>query len=456
MSKILSQPRFTCALGAQQTVLAIPGAIPIIHAGPGCSIKVFDFAATGAGRQGEGYAGGNHVACTNTGESEVVFGGEDKLRSVIDGALKVLKGDLYVALSGCTAGIIGDDVEAVANEFARQGYPLVGVETAGFRGNNYFGHEAVVRGIIDQFVGDAEPAVRRGVVNVFSVVPFQDPYWRGDLEQLKTLLEKIGLTVNILFGVGSGGAEEWKSIPDAEFNLLVSPWVGLSTVEHLRQKYGTPYFHYPLLPVGAKETGKFLRAVGKYANIPGRTVEKVIAQEEKRYYDYFISIGDFIALYQNNLPYELYIAADSLYSVSIAKYLESEAGYIPKGIYAIDDPNEENSALVRKAAAENLPEYGDLLTIEADGELITEDIRQKAGKSKRALLLGSDWEREIARETGNLFLYISNPINQKLIIQKTYAGYQGGLNLLEDIYSSLFTGKEVSANTYVESLAGNA
>jgi Nitrogenase molybdenum-iron protein, alpha and beta chains len=453
MSTVISQPRFTCALGAQQTVLAIPGAIPIVHAGPGCSMKVFDYAATGAGRQGEGYAGGNHISCTNTSEKEVVFGGEEKLRSVIEGTQKVIQGDLYVALSGCTAGIIGDDIEEIAKEFARDGYPVVGVETSGFRGNNYYGHELVMKAIIDQFIGDAKPEIKKGLVNVFSVVPFQNPYWRGDLEQIKALIEKIGLKVNILFGIGSKGVSEWKDIPNAEFNLLLSPWSGLTVVEHLQKKYNTPYFHYPLLPVGTKETSKFLRTIGKYANIPEQKVEEVIKEEEKRYYDYFISIADFIALFQNNLPYEIYIVADSLYAISIAKYLENEAGYIPRGIYLIDDPNAENSSHIQDILEDNLPLYKNLLFIEADGELVTDDIRKKLGNSKRALLLGSDWEREIAKETGNLFQYISNPINQKLIIQKTFVGYQGGLNLLEEIYTSLFTGAEVSANTYAESIA---
>ena len=105
----------------------------------------------------------------------------------------------------------------------------MGVETAGFKGSSYYGHEAVVTAIIEQYIGNVEPKLRKGTMNVFSVVPGQDPYWRGDLEAIKSLLEKIGLKVNILFGSGSEGMEEWKDIPNAEFNLLLSPWVGLSS-----------------------------------------------------------------------------------------------------------------------------------------------------------------------------------------------------------------------------------
>ena len=65
MSQVIEQQRYTCALAAQQTVAAIPKAHPIVHAGPGCADKVWTFAATSAANQGEGYAGGNTISCTN-------------------------------------------------------------------------------------------------------------------------------------------------------------------------------------------------------------------------------------------------------------------------------------------------------------------------------------------------------------------------------------------------------
>jgi nitrogenase molybdenum-iron protein beta chain len=60
MSKSIEQPRFSCALAAQQTVVAIKRAVPVLHSGPGCSIKVDSLIG-----QGEGYAGGSTIPCTN-------------------------------------------------------------------------------------------------------------------------------------------------------------------------------------------------------------------------------------------------------------------------------------------------------------------------------------------------------------------------------------------------------
>src|SRR5665647_502730 len=120
MSTLIEQPRYSCALGAQQTVVAIPRAVPILHSGPGCSIKISDLIG-----QGEAYAGGSTIPCTNSGEAEIVYGGEKRLREVIDGALQVIDADLYVVLTGCTSDIVGDDVERITADYQELGHPIV-------------------------------------------------------------------------------------------------------------------------------------------------------------------------------------------------------------------------------------------------------------------------------------------------------------------------------------------
>ena len=447
----ISQPRFTCTLGAQSTVLAIPRAIPIVHAGPGCSSIVSAFAQSGY--QGEAYAGGNQVPSTNTDESNVVFGGERDLRSEIEGALKVMKGDLFVVLSGCTAGIIGDNVEEIAKDYASQGLPLVGTDTPGFKGNAYSGHEAVVKAIINQFVGNVKPQVEKGLVNVFADVPAQNPFWRGDFEQLKKLIKKLGLKVNILFGTSSKGISEWKNIPNAEFNILVSPWVGLDIVESLKQKYGTPYLHYPILPVGAVQSSHFLRTIADFAGIPNEFVEEVIKKEEERYYEFFVDTADFFSTLQNNLPYELYASGDSLTIFGVTKYLENEVGYIPNAVFVTDNPNQKNENNLKELFKKEFPEYADKLFFEIDSEKIAENVIPELQKTNRALVLGSDWEKLYTKQSGNLFQYISAPIHQQLIISKSYVGYEGGLRLLEDIYNTLFEGKTITNQTYQAKLA---
>lgn len=449
MSKIIEQPRYSCALGAQQTVLAIPKAIPILHSGPGCSSKIHGALATSAGYQGEGYVGGSHIPCTNSAEKEVVFGGEKRLDETIDGSLKVIKGDLFVVLTGCTSEIIGDDVEAVTSKYRKDGYPIVNVETGGFKGTNYFGHELVLKAIINQFIGDIEPKVRKGVVNVFSVIPFQNQNWRGDLQEIKHLLNSIDLEVNILFGYESDGIREWKDIPNAEFNLVLSPWVGVETAELLKEKYGTPYLHYPIIPIGAEATSEFLRKVGEFANIDNEKVETVIAKEERRFYQYFIGAADFFTEVKNGLPYELYTISDSTYALGASNFLINELGYIPKQVFITDNVPEKYKNKITSEFENIDEEYKDNVTFEIDGGEIEKKIKSDENLPRKTLILGSEWEDDLASYIKAPITYLSIPITNNLILNKTYIGYNGGLRFIEDIYSNILNDRFFNAR-YVD------
>ncbi|WP_265335206.1 nitrogenase component 1 [Ruminococcus albus] len=41
--------------------------------------------------------------------------------------------------------LIGDDVEAVISEVERPEYPLIFVDTGGFKGNSYYGYDIVIK-----------------------------------------------------------------------------------------------------------------------------------------------------------------------------------------------------------------------------------------------------------------------------------------------------------------------
>ena len=69
----INQVRYGCALGALHSVVAIPGAMPITHCGPGCVDKQYMSLAFYNGFQGGGYAGGAVTPSSNLQEKDVVF-----------------------------------------------------------------------------------------------------------------------------------------------------------------------------------------------------------------------------------------------------------------------------------------------------------------------------------------------------------------------------------------------
>jgi nitrogenase molybdenum-iron protein beta chain len=435
MSTTVEQPRQFCTLGGQQSVVAIERAIPIVHGGPGCSNKLFSGMAFFNGFQGSGYAGGNAVPGTNSCEKEIVFGGETRLREVIDGALKVMDGDLFVVLTGCTADLVGDDTATVVSEYRERGVPIVHASTGGFKGNNYRGHELVAEAIIDQYLQPA-PKVIPNLVNVWSVLPYQDTFWAGNLQAIRQLLEGLGLQVNILFGHDSGGIEAWKKIPAAAFNIVLSPWTGVSIAEKLEQRFGTPYLHYPVLPIGAVETSRFLRSAGEFAHLQSTQVERYIEKQEAYFYHYLDRSADFFMEMRWDLPAQFIIISDSFYSLGISRFLVNELGLKPGRQFITDNPPEifldglvnQFATLADKVSAK--------VTFTHDGGEIAKTLRSEVF-DQPPLVIGTSWDRDLAKQIGGYHLSIALPITDRLVLDRAYVGYAGGLRLVEDIYGAV-------------------
>lgn len=436
MSKTIEQPRYSCALASQQTVLGIPKAVPIVHAGPGCCSKIYGMVSFSSGFQGEGYAGGAVIPCTNTDGKDVVFGGEKKLTSTIEGALKVYNGELFVVLTGCTSDIIGDDIKQIVSKFQNQKVPIVYAETGGFKYNNYRGHETVVTAIIEQLLRDATPRTEQGLVNVFSVIPYQDPFWRGDLEAIKRLLSLLGLKANILFGPSSGGINEWRNIPNAQFNLLLSPWVGNKITDTLKNLFNIPTLHYPVLPVGALETSKFLYALAEFAHLDLKKAKQIIEKSEDWYYEYFESLADFFTQSGSGLPRKFHCISDSTYALGISTFLVNELSYVPSQIFVTDNPPKKILPAIRDQFSSLLSQFNQQVYLEDDGGQIQLVIQEDLNLSD-TLILGSSWEQELSNKTGAVLLEISVPMGSTLVFNKSYVGYNGGLRLLEDIYTTV-------------------
>ncbi|MDR3171488.1 MAG: hydrogenase [Treponema sp.] len=428
MAQILDQPRYKCALAAMQTVQAIPRAIPVLHCGPGCAEKL------NSGTGTSGTFSPNIFPCTSVSEKEVIFGGVEKLRDTIANALKVIDADLYVVLTGCTSEIIGDDVEEVIHNFEHGEKPVIFANTPGFKGNNYLGHGWVLSAIFDRYLGPsvAETSKEKGLVNIFAGPPLQDPFWLGNLRELEKLVAELGLKPNTIFGHGRG-IPNINRIPLAEYNVLVSPWAGLESIQLLEKKFGTPYLHYPVLPIGAAETSKFLRALGDFTRVPPSLVERVVSEHEAEYYYYIERFADtFLEL--RIMSKRFVTVSDAQYSLAVTKFLVNDLGMFPTTPFITDNTPEEYRELVdaefRKLnyGIETKPEYS------TDGHAIHEQIRA-TDFAGNPLVLGSSWEHAIAQELSGHFVNISYPHIERLIINGCVAGYAGGLKLLEDIYT---------------------
>lgn len=442
MSKagLIEQERYICAIGALQSVVAIPRAVPILHSGPGCGDMIQGFF-----ERSTGYAGGSTSPCTNFTEKEVVFGGIDRLRQIVANTYKVLDTDLQVVLTGCTAGIVGDDVDSLVDEFRNEGRPIVSVETAGFKCNNFEAHSLVVNAIIDQYVNgfsEENPArSEKNTVNLFASIPYQDPFWKGNLAEYKHLLAGIGLKAQVLFGPQSEGVKEWQRIPRANFNILISPWYGLPITEHLEQKHGQPFTQFPHIPIGANATEKWLRQIIAFAQEQGAEIDEEKAEaflqsEIHAYYEEIDNLATFLLEFRYGLPNHVHIFHDAGYVLGLSKFLLHEVGIVPKEQFITDNtPERFHEGLIANIKTTSDKRHIPLFFEPDAGR--AQDILRGISHSGRGLIIGSGWEKELAAEKDADFLTAALPSPYRLVLTTNYAGFSGGLRVIEDIYNTV-------------------
>jgi nitrogenase molybdenum-iron protein beta chain len=438
--QMIIHPHYGCSIGAAYSVSAIPGGVPIMNCGPGCVDQQYFALSFSNGFQGSSGASGGDIPSTNSGEKEIVFGGAKKLDDVIKSTLKIMEGELFVVITGCAAELVGDDVESVVKEYQDKGYPVVSAEIPGFKGNNLYGHEEVVKAIINQYVGDSNVRKSKKLINLWFDAPYFNTFWKGDTIELKRVLEGAGFDVNVFFGSESAGVSEWKNIPEAAFNLVVSPWLGLSIAEHLEKKYNQPYLHFPIIPIGEEATTEFLRKVVEFAGIDPEISEKFIAKESKRYYYFLEHFAEFFSEFWFGLPARFATVGDAAYNLAFTKFLADQIGLIPvKQIITDNTPKRH-----REAIAEIYRNISEGVSIEVefieDGYVVEKKIEQSDFGTGAPLILGSSWELDVSKKLNALLVEIGPPATEVVVLNRCYVGYNGALALIEKIYTAAVGG----------------
>ncbi|MEI7789062.1 MAG: nitrogenase component 1, partial [Chlorobiaceae bacterium] len=138
MAHHIEGSRNSCALhGALQVIEAIEGVVPVIHSTAGCGVQHF----LGVNRLNAGADrfGGPPVSNSNISEKHVVFGGSSRLREQLKNTVKIVEGDLYVIVTGCSTEMVGDDIPAMTKEGRDQDFQVIYANTPGFRGDVHLG-----------------------------------------------------------------------------------------------------------------------------------------------------------------------------------------------------------------------------------------------------------------------------------------------------------------------------
>ena len=429
MSQVTENPKGGCVLAGINSVLgAIDRVCPIYHSGPGCCMQTTAADQGQSGHKSSRFVSSVSLPSTNMLEKEVVFGGTEKLRTTVQGAIDIIDADAYFVLTGCTAGIIGDDIVSVTEEFQDKGYSVYPIETPGFVGDSNLGYETVWTTMINQVIEEDVPKDDK-LVNIFGIIPYHDPFWSGALEEIDRILSALGLKVNTFF-TKHQGIETIRKCSGAALNIIINPWLFKGPAKKMEQKFGIPSIRVPGLFVGATDTTKFVRQVAEAMHLDQEIVDKVIAAEEEYVYDYLAqSVG--VVSWKR-----FAVVADANNAVGITRYLANDFSFTPV-LVIVSEPlfrQEDKDRIV--AQIEDL-EYAKppKVIFASDQYEINQALREE--EEEITLLIGSSNEREVALEKDIQFILASFPMNERLVFNRTYAGYRGGLTFTEDLYDNL-------------------
>ena len=429
MSQVTENPKGGCVLAGINSVLgAIDRVCPIYHSGPGCCMQTTAADQGQSGHKSSRFVSFVSLPSTNMLEKEVVFGGTEKLRTTVQGAIDIIDADAYFVLTGCTAGIIGDDIVSVTEEFQDKGYSVYPIETPGFVGDSNLGYETVWTTMINQVIEEDVPKDDK-LVNIFGIIPYHDPFWSGALEEIDRILSALGLKVNTFF-TKHQGIETIRKCSGAALNIIINPWLFKGPAKKMEQKFGIPSIRVPGLFVGATDTTKFVRQVAEAMHLDQEIVDKVIAAEEEYVYDYLAqSVG--VVSWKR-----FAVVADANNAVGITRYLANDFSFTPV-LVIVSEPlfrQEDKDRIV--AQIEDL-EYAKppKVIFASDQYEINQALREE--EEEITLLIGSSNEREVALEKDIQFILAAFPMNERLVFNRTYAGYRGSLTLTEDLYDNL-------------------
>lgn len=215
---------------------------------------------------------------TDMQDSNIVFGGEEKLKQAIREAYELFQPKGMAIFSTCPVGLIGDDVHRVARQMKEE-FPdcnIFGFSCEGYRGvSQSAGHHIANNGLYKNLIGRNDNPKRKYkyAVNVLGEYNIG-----GDAFVIEELFEKIGVDL-IATMSGNSTLEQFETAHTADFSLVMCHRSINYVAEMLETSFGIPWAKANF--IGAEATAKTLRKVGQYfgdQELMDR-IEKVIEEE---------------------------------------------------------------------------------------------------------------------------------------------------------------------------------
>ncbi len=214
---------------------------------------------------------------TDMQDSNIVFGGEKKLKEAIQEAYDLFHPKGISIFSTCPIGLIGDDVHAAAKEMKEKfgDCNVFGFSCEGYKGvSQSAGHHIANNQIFKHVIGlnDTAPEGK------YKINMLGEYNIGGDAFEIERLLDKCGFTLVSTFS-GNSCLGQFERAHTADLSVVMCHRSINYVASMLEEKYGIPWFKVNF--IGADATAKSLKKLAEYFEDP-ELIEKVnkVCEEE--------------------------------------------------------------------------------------------------------------------------------------------------------------------------------
>lgn len=195
---------------------------------------------------------------TDLQESDVVFGGERKLKQAIKEVVEIFKPKTIAICATCPVGLIGDDLQAVAAESEElYGIKVLPFNCEGYKGvSQSAGHHIANNTIIKKVIGTSDYEPKKHSVNILGEYNIG-----GDAWEISRILKSIGYEV-ISVMTGDSSIDDIRKAHNAELNLIQCHRSINYIAEMMKIQYGTSWMKANFIGVDA--TVETLREIAKF------------------------------------------------------------------------------------------------------------------------------------------------------------------------------------------------
>lgn len=196
---------------------------------------------------------GQRFRCTYPGNDAVVFGMEKEVKRALatlkEGKDLPVKPGVILLENSCSLSLIGDDLQGFAADMDMS-CPVIVIDSGGIAGDYWAGYNKALLALL-KITPYKDVETKEKTVNIIGCSP---GYYQeiDDLEEISSLLEKMGLKVHLTIGMNHT-MEELSTLRKASLNIVLHPELGEKAAQYLEKKFNIPYI-MPTMPYGIKGT----------------------------------------------------------------------------------------------------------------------------------------------------------------------------------------------------------